>query len=324
MQFRRFRNTDPPKLFELCRRLELGRGSARPESIHAFEIAVYGLPYFDPEGLIIAELDGQVAGFVHAGFGFSEDLNSLDYTQGVICWLVVSPDYQRRGIGEELIRRAEEYLLAHGATSLQAGQSRYKDPFYFGLYGGARCSGFLRSDESAEPFLRKVGYEPVEQTNIYQRDLTATRDPMNINLMNIRRKTRLIVSEQPENPTLWWLAHFGNIESMYFTLIQKINGEKIASLTILGLDHFIGRWGERVIGLVDVKVKPEFRGKGYGTALVVESLRRLKTDFITRAEVHVAEDQPAALKAIETAGFQRVDSAVVYAKQLPPTNQTEV
>ncbi len=315
MRFRKFRNDDPPKLFELCRRAEMGRGAAKPNSIHAFEIAVYGLPYFDPAGLIIAEEEGKVLGFVHAGFGFSEDLNSFDYAHGVICWLVVAEEYHRRGVGKELIKRAEEYLTSHGAKTLQAGQSRYCDPFYFGLYGGARCSGFLKSDAKAGPFLKSVGYEPVEETSVYQRDLTTSRNPMNIKLMSIRRKTELLVAEQPEKPTLWWLAHFGNIESMFYSLVEKRTQARIASLTIVGLDHFIGRWNERVIGLVDVFVEPDHRGQGYGTTLVIESLRRLKLDFITRAEVHVSNDHPIALKTIETAGFEQIDTSVVYKKK---------
>ena len=315
MRFRKFRNDDPPKLFELCRRAELGRGAAKPNSIHAFEIAVYGLPYFDPEGLIIAEEDGKVIGFVHAGFGFSEDLNSLDYSHGAICWLVVAEEYHRRGIGKQLINRAEEYLLARGATTLQAGQSRHCDPFYFGLYGGARCSGFLKSDVLADPFLKSVGYQPVEETQICQRDLTTSHNPMNIKLMALRRKTELRVAEQPEKPTMWWLTHFGNIESMFYTLVEKRTQAKIASLTIVGLDHYIERWQERVIGLVDVFVEPGYRGQGYGTTLVVESLRRLKLDFLTRAEVHVSNDHPIALKTIQTAGFKQIDTGIVYQKK---------
>jgi GNAT superfamily N-acetyltransferase len=176
----------------------------------------------------------------------------------------------------------------------------------------------------AEPFLASLGYQPVEETDVFQRDLTSTRDPMNIKLMSLRRKTELVVAEQPDKATLWWLAHFGNIESMYFSLIEKSTQQRVASLTILGLDHFIGRWGERVIGLVDVHVIPSHRGQGYGTTLVVESLRRLKSEFITRAEVHVSKQHASALKAIGTAGFKQIDTAVVYRKKETESKDEDV
>ncbi|MEW4489548.1 GNAT family N-acetyltransferase [Thalassoglobus sp. JC818] len=316
IQFRHFRNSDPPFLFELCRRAELGRGAAQPSSIEAYEIAAYGLPYFDPEGLIIAVEDGKVVGFAHAGFGFSKDLNSLDHSRGVICWIVVSPTHQRRGLGRELLQRAEEYLLQKGAQTIQAGQSRYCDPFYFGLYGGARCSGFLESDAQAAPFMLSAGYEPESRSTVFQRDLRTTRDPMNIKLMGLRRRSELQVMEQPKNPTMWWLTHFGNIESMYFSLVEKRTKERIGSLTVVGLDHFMPRWGERVIGLVDLYVEEKYRSQGFATTLIIETLRRLRSDFITRAEIHVVDSSPGALKAIETASFEPIDAAVVYRKKM--------
>ena len=315
IQFRSFRNSDPPHLFQLFREVDLGRGAAAPATIDAFEIAVFGLPYFDPEGLIIAEEDGQVVGFVHAGFGFSDDLNSIDQSIGVICWLIVGKSHQRTGCGTELLKRAEAYLREHGVEYIQAGQSRHCDPFYFGLYGGARCSGFLESDEKTSPFLLKSGYEPKSRSTVFQRDLKSSRDPMNIKLMSLRRRSELQVKEQPENPSRWWLTHFGNIESMFFVLVEKRSQAKIASLTVVGLDHFMARWGERVIGLVDVYVEKEFRGQGFATTLVVETLRRLKSDFITRAEIHVDDDYPNMIKSIETAGFVPVDASIVYVKE---------
>lgn len=316
IRYRKFRNSDPPQLFDLCRQVDLGRGAAQPATIDAFEVAVFALPYFDPEGLIIAEDDGKVIGFVHAGFGFSEDLNSIDDKQGVICWLVVRQDYQHQGCGRELLARGEKYLLDRGVTSLQAGQSRYRDPFYFGLYGGAKCSGFLESDQKAGPFLEKAGYVPTQRTFVMQRDLKSTRDPMNITLMGLRRRSELLVMEQPERATLWWLTHFGNIESMYFCLVDKKSRSRIASLTVVGLDHYLTRWGERVIGLVDVFVEEEFRGQGFTTTLVLETLKRLRSEFITRAEIHVPEDIPVMLSSIKTAGFSQVDVSVVYTKPL--------
>ena len=314
IHYRRFRNSDPPHLFELCRQIELGRGAAQPAAIDAFEVAVYSLPYFDPDGLIIAEDDGKVVGFVHAGFGFSEDLNSIDKSRGVICWLVVRHDYQHRGCGRELLAQAERYLLERGVKSLQAGQSRYCDPFYFGLYGGAKCSGFLESDEKAGPFLQKAGYQPTEKTLVLQRDLKSSRDPMNIKLMGLRRRSELLVMEQPEQPTMWWLTHFGNIESMYFCLVDKKSKSRIASLTVVGLDHYLTKWHERVIGLVDVYVEQEYRGQGFTTTLVLETLKRLRSDFITRAEIHVPEDLQTMRTSINTAGFTPVDASIVYTK----------
>ena len=144
--YRSFRNTDPPRILRLWNRCELGRGAARPLTSDAFEVANYAQPYFDPQGLIVAEQDGEVVGFVHAGFGFSADMQRLDLSVGVICVVMVQPDLRRQGIGRELVHCAEEYLRQRGVKEIVAGQSKGRDPFYFTLYGGSRPCGFLESD----------------------------------------------------------------------------------------------------------------------------------------------------------------------------------
>lgn len=317
-RFRTFRNSDPPELLHLFRQSRYGRAFACPESIHALETAVFALPYFDPQGLIVAEHEGQVIGFAHGGFGFSPDLDRLDYGQGVICCVVVAPEFHHQGIGQELVQRTEAYLKTNGAVAIQAGQSRYKDPFYFGVYGGARPSGFLESDGASDPFFRSLGYLPSLRIPIFQRDLTDRKDPMNFRLMALRRQTELLVSDQPEHPTWWWYCRFGNIESMRFQLVEKKTGAPIAGVTVIGLDHYIAAWNERAIGLVDIFVEEAFRGQGYGQTLIVEAIRRLRTEMITRAEIHIPEDYPDAVGAIVASGFTQVDTGIVYARPSPP------
>lgn len=322
IRFRSFRNSDPPQLLRLFRQSQNSRAFAAPESTHALELAVFSLPYFDPHGLIVAEDDGQVIGFVHAGFGFKTTLDALDYSRGVISCIFVSTSHQKQGIGQDLVRRAEEYLTSHGAVSLQAGQSRFCDPFYFGLYGGARTSGFLQSDVAAGPFFERLGYVPVQWVPILQRDLTDKRDPMNFRLMALRRQTELVVTDQPENPSWWWFCKFGNIESMRFQLVEKKTGANIASMTVIGLDHYIAAWHERAIGLVDVLVEEQYRYQGFGQTLVIEAIRRLRTEMITRAEVHVPQEYPGAVRSMMSAGFTQIDCGIVYSKTsgAPPSH----
>lgn len=262
----------------------------------------------------MAEQDGQMVGFIHAGFGFSEDQSSLNYQQGVICCVLVRPELHKQGIGQELVLRAEEYLRVSGATQIQAGQSRFKDPFYFGIYGGARPSGFMESDVAADPFFKALGYVPVLRVPVFQRDLTDRKDPMNFRLMTLRRQSELIVSDQPEHPTWWWYCRFGNIESMRFQLVERKTGAPIANVTVVGLDHYIQSWNERAIGLVDILVEEPFRGQGYGQTLIVEAIRRLRTEMITRAEIHIPEDFQDAVGAILASGFQQVDTGIIYAR----------
>ena len=136
-QFRHFRNTDPPALVEVWNESFPGRGAYRLRSANLLEHAVLAKSYFDPMGLIVAEDEGKVVGFSHAGFGPNSAENGLEATPGVVCMVAVKPSHRRRQIGSELLRRAEEYLKTRGSVKYIAGGVRPINPFYFGLYGGA-------------------------------------------------------------------------------------------------------------------------------------------------------------------------------------------
>jgi GNAT superfamily N-acetyltransferase len=180
IQYRTFRNPDPPRILELWLQCPLGRSGAQPQSTDVFEVFNYSQLFFDPAGLILAFDGPQLVGLSHAGFCCTDDESRLDRSRGVVCLVLVHPGYHRRGIGRELVRRAESYLAERGATEIFAGPSPRRDPFYFGLYGGTRPSGFLESDPMANDFFHGIGYLEHERHGVYQRNLGVTRDPINL------------------------------------------------------------------------------------------------------------------------------------------------
>src|SRR5436309_2328098 len=114
LRLRRFRNDDPPKLAAIWNDAFTGRGTYPLRSLAPLERCVLSKPYFDPDGLIVAEDDGTPVGFVHAGFGANDQETACDRSRGVICAIAVRSTHRRRGIGSQLLRQAEEYLAARG------------------------------------------------------------------------------------------------------------------------------------------------------------------------------------------------------------------
>ncbi len=311
-EFRAFHNADPPQLLRLWHAAGLGRGAAECLTNDAFEVLIYSQPYFDPNGLIIAVENGEVVGFILAGFGPNAELSALDYTRGVICAVIVHPKFRRRGIGRELVLHAETYLKSKGATLITAGPSGLVSPYLVGLYGGTRPSGFLLSDPLAAPFFETIGYHAVISTRIFQRDLLGPKPPIKFHLVNIRRKMQLMISEDYQAPNWWWLTRMGRLETLHFELAPKTGEASVASATVVGLDLYIPKWEERVIGLTDVFVNEVDRSKGYCQSLLLEIARRLQDELITKLEWHVEESNSVAAHVALAVGYYQVDTGIVY------------
>jgi GNAT superfamily N-acetyltransferase len=294
----------------------LGRGAAQQFSIDLFDSLIFAQPYFDRAGMILAFDDNAPVGFVHVGFPPDEDFRNLSKSRGIICAIMVLPAYRRRGIGTALIEQAEKYLQQLGINEIQAGCSHTADPFYHGLYGGTRPSGFLKSNESAEPFCKKLGYEPSIEYMVMQRDLKK-RDPISFRLVNLRRRMELVATTEPRHHQWWWHTRFGRLDSVRFLLKKKGDNPPVASISVLGLDHYISSWRERCIGLFDLYVEENERRSGFAQLLILEVIRRMKDEMVTMAEIHIPANQPAVLQLVKSCGFEHIDTGVVYRKILP-------
>lgn len=313
--YRNFRNPDPPAIVKLWHEAELGRGAAVDFAIDSFESLTFSQPYFDPKGAILAEDEnGKLVGYVQAGFGRGEIDRQVDQKTGVICALIVHPDYRRHKIGSQLLAKAEEYLRSQGVEEIWAGPSRNRDPYFVGLYGGSRPSGFLLSDPLAQPFFENAGYKPAETYYIFQRDIANRKDPINFRLVTLRRKTEVTVIDQPAEATWWWFTRFGRLDTVRCQLHQKATGELVAAVTIVGLDLYINCWQERAVGLCDFYVKETERRKGFGQLLLHEVIRRMREELITRIEFHCDSSDERVIGLATSCGFEQVDTGIVYKK----------
>ncbi len=58
IDYRAFRNTDPPGLVDVWNESFTARGAAALRSTSLLEYFLLAKPYFDPEGLVVADDDG--------------------------------------------------------------------------------------------------------------------------------------------------------------------------------------------------------------------------------------------------------------------------
>jgi ribosomal protein S18 acetylase RimI-like enzyme len=307
VQYRSFRNTDPPALAEIWNEACTGRGAVRLRHSSPLEQHVFAKPYFDPRGLVIAEEAGAQVGFVHAGFGPNGDETGLSRAVGVICVLGVRAAYRRRGIGTGLLCQAEAYLKDNGATALVAGQVRPLDPFYLGLYGGSDMPGFLASDAAAEPFFTRHAYQVAQTTLVFQRRLERPLSVADPRFAQLRGRYDLRIGPRKTVGTWWQEASLGLIEPFDFRLEDKQTGQPAAQTSVWEMEGFSWRWNQPAVGLTDILVRPDLRRQGLAKFLLVQILRYLQEQFFGIVEVQTPQPNEAAVKLFRSLGFEQVD-----------------
>jgi ribosomal protein S18 acetylase RimI-like enzyme len=313
IHYRSFRNGDPPGLVDVWNAAFTGRGAARLQGSTWAEYFFFSKPYFDHDGLSVASADGQIVGFALSGFGPNDTESALEPSAGVLCMLGVAPTHRGQGVGSELLRRSETYLIGRGGQELFAGPMYPLNPFGFGLYGGSQSPGFLDSDASARPFLEHKGYVRENTCLVFQRNL---QKPLSVaDGRFAAHRLRYEVHASPFQGTTWWQeCMLGPIELHEYRLQDKLTNRTVARALMWEMETYAGRWNEHAIGITDLVVLPELRRQGLAKFLLTQILRHLGEQFFTTVEIQARADNVAAANLFRGLGFDQVDAGHVFKK----------
>ncbi len=319
MRFRPFRNSDPPALTRLWNQAVPGATTARPLRVHELDLHACGQPIFDADGLIVAELEGRVVGFVHAGFGPDlppDPARPLEVSSsvGTTAMLIVEPGHDDGNLAQALLASAEDYLRSRGAQVLYAGSLFPLNPFYWGIYGGSEGSGILSGQGDFHRAVMARGYAPAGTIVLLEADLSQpeSRDPRT---PLIRRQAQAEFFEDALPPHWWQNLAIGDFPLTDVHLISRTDGTVIARASTWEMRWF-GREDGRVrAGLLDVYVPPEHRRKGFARFLIGEILRRARSNLVHCVEVQTSAENQPALALYASLGFAPVDQATFYRKE---------
>jgi len=319
IDYRCFRNDDPPRLAEIWRTADLGPRAMQPMTVAHLEAGVFSKPYFDREGLILAVAGEQVVGFAHAAFAPSADHSSIDTSIGSTLLVVVAPHDHEDEIAAGLIARCEDYLRRRGARTILGGGSAEMTGFYLGLYGGADVPGILDSSGGMQRAFRAAGYEVADRIAVLRRPLAGFRPPVNRLQLAIRRATTLRVIDEPARRTWWEAATTTGIALRRYELRSSQEGPDgaaplLGSATFWDMQTLAEAWGVSAVGLMNVTIEGPRRRQGLASYLIAEAMHDLSAEGVTRVEAQVSETNGPALKLFGKLGFQTDDHGTVFRK----------
>ncbi len=314
-RLRTYRNGDSPALVEIWNRSLPDRNVVRPLNVHEFDALVMGKLPFDRLGLIVAEQDGRVVGFAHAGFGPADAEGAshrMDYHLGTTAMLAIDPGANDPEIGPALLLETERYLRRRGAEVFYCGGQHPLNPFYWGLYGGGEFAGVL---EAHTAFCRAAvdgGYEPASRTVVLEADLAAP-EPREPKLTVLRRSFRVEI-EDDALPASWWDSlSVGLFRPTRFQLLDKAGGDPVAEAWTwdIAAGFAIGDGRSRT-GLYRLEVAPTHRRRGLGRLLVIECLKHARQQHTDVLSVQTSVENHPALGLYRGLDFDQVDTATLY------------
>jgi len=260
---------------------------------------IQAAPNYSSEGLLIAEWNGSVAGMVDAYVD-----PPREEPKGFVQSLSVLPEFRRRGIGKELVKKALESLKARGMKVANAWTQIDRESC-IGLYGSfgfheIRAFSMMKASlasipsavgENKDVRVRSADLNSDEDVRLLNRlDNEAFREHFNFRPRSLE-ETRYMLLEMP-----WFKGQ------KWFYAEEAENPVGYVGTGIdVGLNEEKNlKWG----WILDIGVLKPQRRNGVGARLMLHGMRVLKDVGMRNAMLYVDDMNPTkAIKLYEKVGF---------------------
>ena len=91
--------------------------------------------------------------------------------------------------------------------------------------------------------------------------------------------------------------------------------EIVGRALVWEMEGFSFRWGKPLVGILGFEIAQEHRQQGVGKLLLGAVLRQGQESFFELAEVQAPENNAAAVRFLESYGFQKVDRGQTLVKK---------
>ncbi|MFB3883171.1 MAG: GNAT family N-acetyltransferase [Armatimonadota bacterium] len=234
-----------------------------PLTTELFLALVEAKSYFDPSGLLVAQEQGEVVGWVHACVAPATEPWHDPQKRAASIRLLIYPRDRLR-VGAALVAEATDWLGKSGQQELEAGSCRSGYPFYRGLWMGGEPMTPATMPHVHLAF--EVGGYKLNAESVFMVGRLASAPPARV-------PPGLELVEAPAA-----MAHTGMRESWTgfapMRVRALVGGSEVGSLGWVVLPQVAARLGSPCVNIWSLGVGAEHRRKGIASALVAHALAR--------------------------------------------------
>ncbi len=316
LSIRTFRNTDAPSICSVWNQHYADQPADFKLDSQLLELFCLGKPYFDGETFWIAEKDGTVVGFLHAGPHSNQAQDEIDSSSLSISAFCVRPHSSDKEVASQLIQ-----TCSHAARKLGAREVFFKPtlpdcPFYLGLGPAHSMAGATKADARACQWLTASGFSPETPTSLWELSLADYAPPIDRTQIQVRRTAS--VSRQVEEPELsWWIACIlGHTEPTSFQLTHRQERRVLAEILYWMLSPELNTTSESIVWLWTPDMLRESGWADQLLFLLAESLREFQSERVdvVRAVTPAHENSLAAI--LRRLGFSPIENGLVFRQAL--------
>jgi mycothiol synthase len=268
-------------------------------------------PNFEPHGMFFAEMNSTPVGIVDAVVD-----KKRKEKKGFIHELGVIPEFRRKGIGKELVRKAILSLEERGMKIAEAEWVR-EGKLACNLFESMGFS-LIRVQSNMRADLSKVPSKIGEYEGLAIRRME--KNPEDIKLFNwILNETFKehfdFRPETVEETTHWVMdSPWCDVAEYYFGYM----GNQLVGFVAVGIDSkFVEHSGIKRGWINVIGVLKSDRRKGVGAMLILHGMKNLKSRGMTEAYLGVDDSNPTkAMELYKKVGFQVVQKYLTYLKRI--------
>lgn len=280
-------------------------------AVALLEAQVFAKPYFQPKNLLVAEIEGNLAGMAH--LVVDGPLLRAEIANLPIVLAANIPEAAE--VEDALVHTAEAIVRESSAAAILLGGTTEPGPFYFGLAKGSCNRGALVSDTRMIELAARHGYGHAQSWQVYSRALRGFRPPVDRNQIAARRSLNVMRVDDPPYSSYRDACIYMHQHRTRYALTQKKDSQELAHLTVVQMEAFSHLRGVRMSGIVDMdtlnacsQVQAQF--------FLAETLRQMTEEGTAVVETQVVSDNEMLTQVIDTLGFEGIDELRLMTKPI--------